>query len=111
MSEITITLRITLPEGATVNVVPPRTVSGGASVPGPSARPAVDQGVCPDGHGPWHFVPAGVSKASGKSFTSFWGCTERNCKRRPPIGWVAAATSESPAEEPYWNDAPVEVPF
>ena len=109
MPDITITLRITLPEGAAVSVVPPR--PGGAS--GAPARPAADPGVCPDGHGPWHFVPAGVSQRTGNSFPAFWGCSDAGCRRRPPKGWApkAAAPVEEP-EEPYWaSEPPVEVPF
>jgi hypothetical protein len=64
-----------------------------APMPGTTAAPAPAQFVpqqvvapqsaqptpiCPVHHGS-RFVPAGVSKKSGKAYESFWSCTEREC--------------------------------
>jgi len=32
-------------------------------------------------------VPAGTSRATGKTYTAFWACTERDCQQRPPRGY------------------------
>jgi hypothetical protein len=38
---------------------------------------------CPQHGQSWKFVPAGISKSSGRPYTAFWGCSVRDCRERP----------------------------
>lgn len=102
-NRVTITLHIDLPDGVVPDVEygeAPRdrtvTVSDNMDRFGPfppeeppnlmdEAKRIFDQPpaapVCPQGHGPMKFVPAGVSKRNGKAYDAFWGCQNRDCKQ------------------------------
>jgi hypothetical protein len=47
-------------------------------IPPQPATPHVNP-TCPNHHAS-KFVPAGISKRTGKEYKAFWGCTEMGCK-------------------------------
>lgn len=49
----------------------------GAEPQRPPAYPCSQHGAS------WKFVPAGISKSSGRPYTAFWGCSVRDCRERP----------------------------
>ncbi len=93
MSDIVITIRIAVPEDATVRVGEDA-ADQEAPLPWPVGTPVKSQQsapqqqfvpqqviapqqanpVCPV-HGGSRFVPAGTSKNSGKSYNAFWACS------------------------------------
>jgi len=40
-------------------------------------------GICPVHGEEFKFIPAGISKRTGKSYHGFWACPERGCKEKP----------------------------
>lgn len=110
MSELVITVRIQLPDGAAVSVSDgtssPRagavsgTPTASSSTPVPAAQSSEEPpwpdmteaaeeifkpliGTCPVHHKTWKTVPAGVSKKTGKPYSSFLACPEQGCDLRP----------------------------
>lgn len=95
MGRVTITVTIDYPENATVAVGTPETVTvpreASAYLPPMEDAPwPSEQSVAPIAtercpvHGtPWKTVPAGVSKKTGKPYTSFQTCSEQGCNERP----------------------------
>jgi hypothetical protein len=98
MRQITITLDI--PDGVEVRVNGgPAGDSRPTPLPSPTrvqaqptARPVLmrangastgPSSVCPRHHVPWRFVPAGISKRSGRAYSEFWTCPEPGCDERP----------------------------
>lgn len=49
----------------------------------PPVRPAPLAGECPIHHVPWKVVPAGISKRTGKEYSSFMACPTQGCDQRP----------------------------
>lgn len=45
--------------------------------------------LCPAHAKPWHLVPAGVSKKSGRPYDAFYACQERGCDAKPTTDWTA----------------------
>lgn len=96
MSEIVITIRLEVPDGAKVSLsngapaaVTPSLPPADSEPPFPgfeNGHPVVTQAavvpICPQ-HGPLHFVPAGQSKKPPyRQFKAFWGCSDRDCNVR-----------------------------
>jgi hypothetical protein len=42
-------------------------------------------GECPVHRVPWRTVPAGISRRTGRSFSSFVACSAPGCDERPPM--------------------------
>jgi hypothetical protein len=77
----TITISITIPDGATVSV------DNGPPV-GPPAQTftpveSTSDWVCPE-HGGARVVPAGVSKKTGKPYPAFRVCMRQECDQKEP---------------------------
>lgn len=81
MNAITITITVSLPEGATATVSGPPPAAAVA----PSAQLAsLESGsdwVCPT-HGGSRVVPAGVSKRTGKPYPAFKVCVRQDCDQK-----------------------------
>ena len=45
-------------------------------------------GVCPVHKTAWKAVPAGVSKRTGKEYSAFYSCPDRECKNKPVKAWT-----------------------
>lgn len=83
---------------APVRADEPDTRSGfaGAGEPPPSPVPVQEQhieqhlGVCPDHGTAWKAVPGGVSRTTGKPYSAFYACANRDCKKRPVKAWTDA---------------------
>ena len=95
-----ITIRIQVPEGVEVAVggdaadrpryeplgspaatlLAERGLSGLAAV---GTRNGTATGTCPVHGRPWRTVPAGVSKKTGRAYSSFVACPEAACDKRP----------------------------
>jgi hypothetical protein len=101
MPDLTITLTISIPDGATVAVRP----TAGIAVPASSLG---NPSICPVHNVSWHFVPGGVSQRTGKPYNAFWACPEQGCKKRPPSGWrppaSAAPPDVTPGDDFDWSD-------
>ena len=82
----TITISITVPDGAEVRV---NNSSGGDRPFVERAAPPTPYGDCPEHDVPWKLVPAGVSKkavdndGNPKRYNAFWACPERGCNEKP----------------------------
>lgn len=102
MSQLTITLTITLPDGASVAVgAPPslRAQLDAASPPATAASPAMP-GLCPIHGTPWTHKPGGTTK-DGRPYGAFWACSKRAadgsyCREKPPKGYQPPESDEVP---------------
>ena len=100
--DIVVTIRISLPEGATYVSVgeseppvqteaPSQNAPLPGTVPAPPAAPAQQANpICPDHRVPMQYRPAGTNKTTGKPYTAFWGCPEKLpdgkfCKRTAQV--------------------------
>ncbi len=89
-----ITIRIEIPDGVAVRVAgsPPDDADDEALPPptwaAQAARPAhggngASMSTCQLHRLPWRSVPAGISKKTGRAYTSFLACPEPGCDQRP----------------------------
>lgn len=78
MNAITITITVSLPDGATA------TVSNGHPAPAPyTSLESESDWVCPE-HGGARVVPAGTSKKTGKPYPAFRVCVRQDCDQKEP---------------------------
>ena len=80
MNAITITITVSLPEGATATVSGPPPAAAAPSAQLSSIESGSDW-VCPE-HGGARVVPAGVSKKTGKAYPAFRVCVRPECDQK-----------------------------
>lgn len=78
MKQVVIT--ITVPDGVEVAVAQTQPATQ-PIIPPMQAAPQGHEPKCPV-HGSSHLIPAGTSKSSGKKYSAFWGCEDRDCQWR-----------------------------